>query len=67
MITKDIIKNSVYNSLGGGTSLSIYSILMILVMACFIGIYIYAVYRFTSKAAFYSRDLNITTETGPSA
>ena len=60
MITKDIIKNSVYNGLGGGTSLSIYSILMILVMACFIGIYIYAVYRFTSKAAFYSRDLNIT-------
>lgn len=33
---------------------------MILVTACFIGIYIYSVYRFTSKAAFYSKDLNIT-------
>lgn len=31
-----------------------------LLMACLIGLYIYAVYRLTSKAAFYSKDLNIT-------
>lgn len=29
-------------------------------VACLIGLYIYTVYRLTSKAAFYSKDLNIT-------
>lgn len=60
MSAKDVIKNSVYNSLGGGTNLSAKSILFTLFVACLIGLYIYAVYRLTSKAAFYSKDLNIT-------
>lgn len=36
------------------------NIFLILAMACLIGIYIFAVYKLTSKAAFYSRDLNVT-------
>lgn len=60
MSVKDVIKSSVYNSLGGGTNLSAGNIFLILAMACLIGIYIFAVYKLTSKAAFYSRDLNVT-------
>ena len=57
---KDVIKSSVYESLGGGTGLSAVSIIQILFIACIIGIYIFYVYKLTSKSAFYSRDLNIT-------
>ena len=60
MSIKDVIKSSVYESLGVGTDLSGDKILVIFVAACLIGLYVYAVYKFTSKAAFYSRDLNIT-------
>lgn len=60
MSVKDVIKSSVYNSFGGGTNLSTTSILFTLFVACLIGLYIYAVYRLTSKAAFYSKDLNMT-------
>lgn len=60
MSVKDVIKNSVYESLGGGTGLSFQSIMLILMISCFIGLYIYFVYKNTSKAAFYSKDLNIT-------
>lgn len=60
MSIKDIIKTSVYESLGGGTSLSMPNIILILFVSCLIGLYIYAVYKTTSKAAFYSKDLNIT-------
>lgn len=60
MSVKDIIKNSVYESLGGGTNLSAASIVLVIVIACLIGIYIYAVYKLTSKSAFYSKDLNVT-------
>ena len=60
MSIKDVIKSSVYESLGVGTDLSGDKILVIFVAACLIGLYVYAVYKFTSTAAFYSRDLNIT-------
>ena len=60
MSIKDVIKNSVYESLGGGTNLSIKSILLLMVIAVLVGLYIYAVYRMSSKSAFYSKDLNVT-------
>lgn len=60
MSVKDVIKSSVYESIGGGTGLSFTNILLILVLACLIGLYIFAVYKLTSKSAFYSKDLNIT-------
>lgn len=60
MSIKDVIKNSVYESLGGGTNLSIRSILLLMVIAILVGLYIYAVYRTTSRSAFYSKDLNVT-------
>lgn len=60
MSIKDVIKSSVYESLGVGTDLSGDKILVIFVAACLIGLYVYAIYKFTSKAAFYSKDLNIT-------
>ncbi len=31
-----------------------------MLLSCLIGLYIFAVYKLTSKAAFYSKDLNIT-------
>ncbi len=60
MSVKDVIKSSVYQSLGGGTQLSTQSIIFTLIVAVLIGIYIFWVYKLSSKAAFYSRDLNIT-------
>lgn len=57
---KDVIKSSIYESLGGGTGLSALSIIQIMIIACFIGIYIFYVYKLSSKSAFYSKDLNIT-------
>ncbi len=60
MSIKDVIKNSVYESLGGGTNLSAKSILLLLVIAALVGLYIFAVYKLSSKSAFYSKDLNIT-------
>lgn len=60
MSIKDVIKNSVYESFGGGTGLSTGNILIILAVACLIGFYIFMIYKYTSKAAFYSKDLNVT-------
>lgn len=60
MSVKDIIKSSVYDSLGGGTNLSSASILLVITIACLMGIYVFAVYKLTSKSAFYSKDLNVT-------
>lgn len=60
MSIKDVIKNSVYESLGGGTNLSVKSILLLIVIAALVGLYIFAVYKMSSKSAFYSKDLNVT-------
>lgn len=60
MSIKDVIKGSVYESLGGGTNLSAANILLILAIACLLGLYIFAVYKLSSKSAFYSKDLNVT-------
>ncbi len=60
MSVKDVIKNSVYESLGGGTNLSVKSILLLIAVAALVGLYIFAVYKLSSKSAFYSKDLNVT-------
>lgn len=60
MSFKDVIKSSVYASLGGGTNLSPQTVLWTLAAAALIGLYIFAVYKYSSKAAFYSKDLNTT-------
>ncbi len=60
MSVKDVIKNSVYESFGGGTGLPAIDIVFILAIACLIGIYIFMIYKLSNKAAFYSKDLNIT-------
>lgn len=60
MSTKDIIKNSIYKGLGSSAGLSASEIILILIIACCIGLYIYIIYKVTSKSALYSRDLNIT-------
>lgn len=60
MSVKDVIKNSVFEAIGGGNGLSVWTVVIILAMACLMGIYIFAVYKLTAKSAFYSKDLNIT-------
>ena len=60
MSTKDVVKSSVYENLVGGSNLTTTSILLILATTALIGLYIYAVYKLSSKAGFYSKDLNIT-------
>ena len=50
MSIKDVIKNSVYESLGGGTNLSAKSILLLLMIAALVGIYIFMVYKLPMKA-----------------
>lgn len=60
MSVKDVIKSSVYQSLGGGAQLSFYSIIFTLIAAALIGVYIFTVYKLSSKSAFYSKDINVT-------
>lgn len=60
MSVKDVIKNSVYRALGGGTSMTVQTVIFILLAAFLAGIYIFWVYKLSSKSAFYSKDLNIT-------
>lgn len=60
MSAKDVIKNSVYQNLAGGTGLSVMEVAVIFILACLIGVYIYMVYKLSSKAAFYSRDTGMT-------
>lgn len=60
MDIKDVIKRSVLENLAGGAGWSITEVLSILFVTCLVSCYIFAVYKLTSKAAFYSKDLNIT-------
>lgn len=60
MTTTDVIKSKVYERLAGGSGWSATEIMMILMIACLVACYIFAVYKLTGKTAFYSRDLNIT-------
>lgn len=60
MSTKDVIKSGILESLTAGTYLDASIILGILFFSALIGIYVYLVYRFSAKTAFYSKDLNIT-------
>lgn len=60
MTTKDVIKNNVYEKIANGAGLTQEAIVTILLIAVVIGIYIFFVYKLTGKAAFYSRDLNVT-------
>lgn len=60
MSVKDVIKNSVYESLGGGTTMPAKTVILILLIACLMGVYIFLVYKLSSKTAFYSKDLNLT-------
>lgn len=60
MSVKDVIKSSIYESLGGGTNLSAMNIMLVILIAGVIGTYVFAVYKVTSKSAFYSKDLNVT-------
>ena len=59
MSFKDAIKSSVYSSFTGD-ALQVHEIIIILLVALLVGAYIFLVYKSTSKAAFYSKDLNIT-------
>lgn len=60
MTTTDIIKREVYERLAGGSGWSAAEVIIILLAACLVAGYIFAVYKLTSKEAFYSRDLNVT-------
>lgn len=60
MSFKDIIKSSVYENFAGGTGLSFWEVVLVLVIACVVGVYIYMVYKALSRSEFYSRDLNVT-------
>lgn len=60
MSIKDVIKKSVYDNFAGDTGLSLTTIVLILIESLLIGLYIYEVYKRSSKQAFYSKDLNIT-------
>ena len=60
MTTTDIIKSEVIENLTKGAGWSTTQICLILLASCLAACYIFAVYKLTSKAAFYSRDLNVT-------
>ena len=60
MSVKDVIKNSIYETLGSGTTMTPKTVIMILSFALLAGFYIFFVYKLSAKTAFYSKDLNIT-------
>lgn len=60
MSVKDVIKKSVYESLAGGTGMTFREVMLVLFIACVVGVYIYLVYKSLSRSEFYSRDLNVT-------
>ena len=60
MSFKDIIKNRVLEHFTGASGFSIEEIFLILFLACLMGMYIFFVYKYFTKKAFYSKDLNIT-------
>lgn len=60
MSVKNVIKDSVFETIGGGNGLSTGAVIIILAIACLMGIYIFMVYKLSAKSAFYSKDLNIT-------
>ena len=60
MSFKDIIKNRVLEHFTGASGFSIEEIFWILFLACLMGMYIFFVYKYFTKKAFYSKDLNIT-------
>lgn len=60
MSVKDVIKSSVYETIGSGSGVTIEAVFLVLAMACLVGGYIFMVYKLSSKSAFYSKDLNIT-------
>lgn len=56
---QDVIKNSILETLQAG-NLFTSEIIFTLVVSCMLGVYIYLLYRLSSKADFYSRDFNKT-------
>lgn len=65
MSVKDVIKSSVYDRLGGGTGLSLEAIALVLLVAVLIGVYLFFLYKVTSKKSFYSKDLATTIAGAP--
>lgn len=59
MSVKNVIKDSVYEAIGGNSGMDAKTVVLILAMACLVGIYIFMVYKLSAKSAFYSRDLNV--------
>lgn len=59
MSINDIIKSSIVEKFAG-ESMILSQVILVLIVSCCIGIYIYIVYRNFSKSAFYSKDFNIT-------
>lgn len=60
MSFKEVIKESFYKNFAEGAGLSIPNMVFILLFSLATGLYIYIIYKKISKAAFYSKDLNIT-------
>ena len=54
------IKDAIYDSFVGSSGLSFWNVMLILGIACVVGLYVYLIYKNFSRAEFYSKDLNIT-------
>lgn len=54
------IKDVIIESFVGTSGMSFTDVAFILGFACFVGLYIYLIYKNFSRAEFYSKDLNIT-------
>lgn len=60
MSFNDVIESNVFEGFMQGAGFSFWNTCIVLAVACLIGIYIFGLYKNMSKAAFYSKDLNIT-------
>ena len=64
MSTNEVIKKSVYERFQSG-NISITSIIITLCVAILLGLFIYFIYRITTRSGFYNRNLNKTLATMP--
>ena len=64
MSTNEVIKKSVYERFQAG-NISIATILITLGIAILLGLFIYFIYRVTTRSGFYNRNLNKTLATMP--
>lgn len=60
MSINDVIKNKVVAGFVGNSQWELGDMVLVFCVSCMIALYIFYIYKYLCKSAFYSRDLNVT-------